>query len=52
MEEYIRTHVNDWDFLLRTKVPRNSSLVLVYGFHEEPQQNICRYYIAKDGGSW
>jgi len=49
VEEYIRTHDNDWDFLLRTKVPRNSSLVLVYEFHEEEQQNICRYYIAKEG---
>ena len=50
VEEYVRTHDNDWDFLLRTKVPRNSSLVLVFDFHEEQQQNICRYYVAKNGG--
>ena len=49
VEEFVRSHKNDWDFLLRTKVPRNSSLVLVYQFHEEQQQNICRYYISKDG---
>lgn len=50
VEEYIRTHDNNWDFLLRTKVPRSSSLVLVFDFHEEQQQNICRYYVVKDGG--
>jgi len=50
VEQFIKSHTNDWDFLLRTKVPRNSSLVLVYEFHEEQQQNICRYYVAKEGG--
>ncbi len=40
-----------WNFVLRTKVPRSSRLVLVSDEGEEtPQQNICRYYISKSGG--
>lgn len=54
ISEFITNHAknpeNKWDFLLRTKVPRSSSLVLVFDFHEEPQQNICRYFVANDGG--
>jgi len=50
-EEFIKAHKNKWDFLLRTKVPRNSSLVLVMDDGEElKQQNICRYYPSEEGG--
>lgn len=54
-EEFIRKHSEDtknkFDFLLRTKVPRSSKLVLVYeDGREELQQNICRYYPCKSGG--
>lgn len=49
--DFIKNHNNIFDFMLRTKVPRNSRLVLVYeDGREELQQNICRYYPCKDGG--
>lgn len=50
VEKTIRNCKNPLDFCLRTKVPRSSRLVTV---DEEgiqyPEQNICRYYIAKEG---
>jgi len=49
-EEFIRLHENKFDFMLRTKVPRSSSLVLVVDGEDVQQQNICRYYPAKEGG--
>lgn len=49
-EDFIRTHDNKFDFCLRTKVPRSSSLVLVVDGEDIPQQNICRYYPTKNGG--
>lgn len=50
-EEFIRLHENKYDFMLRTKVPRSSSLVMVMDDGEEiEQQNICRYYPSKEGG--
>ena len=46
----IRQTVENWpdklDFMLRTKVPRNSYLK----WGNQHVQNISRYYIAKDGG--
>ena len=49
-EEFIRLHENKFDFMLRTKVPRSSRLVIVEDGEDIPQQNICRYYPAKEGG--
>lgn len=49
-EEFIRLHENKFDFMLRTKVPRSSNLVLVVDGEDTPLQNICRYYPAKEGG--
>lgn len=50
-EEFIRLHQNKFDFMLRTKVPRSSKLVLVDSDGQETQlQNICRYYPSKNGG--
>jgi len=49
-EEFIRLHENKFDFMLRTKVPRSSSLALVVDGEDIQQQNICRYYPAKEGG--
>src|SRR5690606_38082372 len=44
-EDFIRQHKDKWDFMLRTKVPRNSRLTLEYEDGKViPQQNICRYY--------
>lgn len=51
VEEYIRDHSDKWDFMLRTKVPRSSRLVLERNGIEIPQQNICRYYVSEDGGA-
>lgn len=50
-EDFIRSHDNPFDFMLRTKVPRSSKLIL---FNEEtgeekPLQNICRYYPSVEG---
>jgi hypothetical protein len=40
-----------FDFMLRTKVPRSSKLVLEFeDGRVEQQQNICRYYPCKTGG--
>jgi len=55
-KEFIQKHLenpeNKWDFLLRTKVPRSSRLVMLMDDGTEiPQQNICRYYISKNGGT-
>jgi len=49
-EEFIRLHENKYDFMLRTKVPRSSKLVMVVDDEDIEQQNICRYYPAKEGG--
>lgn len=51
IREFISNHKDHWDFMLRTKVPRSSKLVMVYedGF-ESPLQNICRYYACRSGG--
>lgn len=51
IEEFLRDHQNKYDFLLRTKVPRSSRLVLRYEDGTEvDQQNICRYYPSAQGG--
>ena len=51
IEDYIKGHQNNYDFLLRTKVPRNSRLVMVMlDGSEVQQQNICRYYASTAGG--
>lgn len=50
-EDFIRSHDNKWDFMLRTKVDRSSRLVLVMeDGNEVKQQNICRYYPSATGG--
>jgi hypothetical protein len=48
--QFISNHQNKYDFLLRTKVPRSSKLVLVKDNTDIEQQNICRYYISNSGG--
>lgn len=52
IEQYIRDNVsNVHDFMMRTKVPRSSRLVLVQDDGSEvQQQNICRYYASINGG--
>lgn len=51
VEEFIRNHKNEYDFMLRAKIPRNSRLVLVSDDgSEQPLQNVCRYYPSVNGG--
>jgi hypothetical protein len=51
IENFIRNHDNKYDFMMRTKVPRSSRLVLVQeDGNEVQQQNICRYYASISGG--
>ena len=51
IEDFVQTHKDLYNFMLRTKVPRNSKLMLVMDDGTEiQQQNICRYYACKDGG--
>ena len=53
ISEFIRNHDNKWDFMLRVKVPRSSSLILIMDDGTVvPQQNICRYYPSKNGGTF
>jgi hypothetical protein len=51
----IRSTVEQWpdimDFMLRTKVPRSSKLVMEQEGVETPCQNVTRYYVARGGGS-
>lgn len=47
---FIRNHENPFDFMLRTKVPRSSRLVLEVDGEDIEQQNICRYYPSESGG--
>lgn len=50
-ETFIRSHEDPYDFMLRTKVPRSSRLVIVNEDETEEQlQNICRYYPSSEGG--
>lgn len=51
IEEFIKNHKEKFDFMLRTKVPRSSRLIMAMEDGTEiPQQNICRYYPSKKGG--
>lgn len=49
-EQFILNHKNEYDFFLRTKVPRSSRLVMVKNGYDILQQNICRYYPSYKGG--
>lgn len=51
IRDFITNHTDKYDFMLRTKVPKSSRLVMVYEDGAEvPLQNICRYYPSKKGG--
>ena len=47
IRDFIENHTDVFDFMLRTKVPRNSTLVTrdKYGV-ETQQQNVSRYYVS------
>lgn len=48
-KEFIVNHEDEYDFFLRTKVPKNSRLVGDWGYEEEELQNVTRYYVSNDG---
>ena len=47
--DFIVNHPVDYDFFLRTKVPKNSRLIGDWGYEEEPLQNVTRYYVSNEG---
>ena len=50
ISSFIKNHSDAFDFMMRTKVPRNSRLVLVMADGEEVvQQNTCRFYACTAG---
>jgi hypothetical protein len=56
IRQYITSHADEMDFMLRTKVPRSSTLLLETklfptGVNQKTLQNISRYYVSKNGGS-
>lgn len=49
--EFVKNHSDNYDFMLRTKVDRSSSLLLEKPDDETVRlQNICRYYPVMQGG--
>lgn len=51
IQDFVRSHKNKYDFMLRTKVPRSSKLVMIGPDGEDiQQQNICRFYASNAGG--
>lgn len=48
--ESVIMHEDDYDFYLRTKVPRSSRLVIRDDNGETTLPNIVRYYMSKRGG--
>ena len=58
IEQFIQFATDPFDFMLRAKVPRKSSLVMAHGPEHEgdvpsetPMQNTTRYYVSNAGGS-
>lgn len=52
MTSFIINHRDEFDFMIRGKVNRDSSLHLVYqDGHEEKLSNTIRYYVTQSGGS-
>lgn len=51
IEEFIRNHKDMFDFMIRAKIPRASSLVLTDSNGQETeQQNVSRFYASKGIG--
>lgn len=50
IEETVNGNSDIFDFMFRTKVPKSSRLVGIDSLGiEHDEQNICRYYVAKEG---
>ena len=53
IREFITLHRDPFDFMLRAKVPRNSTLIMQWKEWgaEQQLQHITRYFIARSGGT-
>ena len=51
IRDAVMSHDNQMDFMLRTKVPRSSQLVLHKDGVDHIIQNVTRYYVSTEGGS-
>lgn len=50
IEDFIKNHDDEYDFMLRTKVPKSSRLVgQVWGEDDVELQHVTRYYISNEG---
>jgi hypothetical protein len=50
IDQYIKSHTDKYDFMLRVKVPRSNRLISVDEFGiESEEQKICRYYVSNSG---
>lgn len=51
VKESLRENKDIFDFMMRVKIPRSSSLVIVdENGNDIQQQNVCRYYVSSKGG--
>lgn len=51
LHEFIYNHKNEFDFMIRAKVPRANRLVMRWdGLFDQPMQKITRFYVSKLGG--
>ena len=50
IRDFVHGHSDLYDFMLRTKVPRGSRLVLEVDGNDYELNNITRYYVAAQGG--
>ncbi len=53
VEDFIRNHRDEFDFMCMAKVPRSNSLVMRWAEFDVdlPLANIVRYFVSEDGGS-
>lgn len=49
LEDFIKSHEDKFDFMLRVKIPRSSKLVMEKPNGDEVLQNVCRYYPSPNG---
>lgn len=50
VDEYVKSCIDKYDFMLRVKVPRSNRLISVDDFEVEcEEQKICRYYVSNNG---
>jgi hypothetical protein len=51
IKSFIHNHEDIYDFMLRAKVPRSSKLFLIVDGVKHQQQNTCRFYMSRKGGT-